>query len=105
MCLTGGACRRGCGAVPGAAPHHRSHPDNRKEHAMSVSASPTDLAAFLAAPDHVVAAVAPATVIYAPSGTLRQAALAGVTHNDDYPRWILPQMIATIEMFFRLGVK
>lgn len=64
------------------------------------------LAAFLDAPAEQVARVAPATVIYAPGGTRRNAVLAGISpQSDEYARWTREHMIATSDLFFRLGVR
>lgn len=61
---------------------------------------------FLAAPPSVVAAVAPATLIYAPGGTRRRAALAGIEpHSDSYAEWSRRQMLRTCELFFAHGVR
>jgi hypothetical protein len=61
---------------------------------------------FLAAPPEQIAAVAPATVIFAPGGTRRGAALAGIApHSDDYARWSRDQMIACAQRFFALGTR
>jgi hypothetical protein len=65
-----------------------------------------DLAAFLSAPEHEVAAVAPSTVVYTPGGTRRAAALAGIKPGSDhYATWSRQQAIARFDLFFRMGVK
>jgi hypothetical protein len=64
------------------------------------------LEAFLVAPAEEVARVAPATVIFAPGGTRRSAALAGISpQSDTYAHWIREQMIAGNTMFFQHGVR
>jgi hypothetical protein len=64
------------------------------------------LESFLTAPAEEVAQVAPATVIYAPGGTRRRAALAGIApHSDAYVHWSREQMLASVGLFFRLGVR
>src|SRR5690349_23889732 len=61
---------------------------------------------FLDAPAEQIAAVAPATVIFAPGGTRRQAALAGIApQSDEYAFWSREQMIACAHRFFALGVR
>lgn len=61
---------------------------------------------FLAAPTEQIAAVAPATLIFAPGGTRRGAALAGIApQSDEYARWSREQMIACAQRFFALGVR
>jgi len=61
---------------------------------------------FLTAPPEQIAAIAPATVIFAPGGTRRSAALAGIApQSDDYARWSREQMIACAQRFFALGVR
>lgn len=60
---------------------------------------------FLSAPDDVVAAVAPETMVYAVGGTRRSAALAGVAMGDDYARWSEPRFRATSALCFRFGVR
>jgi len=64
------------------------------------------LTMFLNGPVDQVAAVAPATVIFAPGGTRRAAALAGIDpHSDAYVAWSRGHMIACVERFFSLGVR
>lgn len=60
---------------------------------------------FMDAPDHVVAAAAPETMIYAAGGTRRAAALAGVALGDEYARWSEPHFLATSALCFRFGVR
>lgn len=61
---------------------------------------------FLSAADADVAAVAPATVVFAPGGTRRAAALQGISpQSDDYARWTRERMIACSQRFFQLGVR
>jgi hypothetical protein len=67
---------------------------------------PPALVAFLNGPAGEVAAVAPATAIFAPGGTRRAAALAGIDpHSDEYVAWSRGRMIACIAGFFELGVR
>lgn len=50
--------------------------------------------------------VAPETVLFAPGGTRRRAALAGVSpQSDEYARWSRERMITCIDVFFRCGVR
>jgi hypothetical protein len=61
---------------------------------------------FLHAPLEQVAAVAPTTLIYAPGGTRRQAALAGIGPDSDaYPRWSAEHMRADTALLFQYGVR
>jgi hypothetical protein len=61
---------------------------------------------FLSAPDEVVAAVMPPTVVYASGGTRRSAALSGISaQSDDYARTQRERMVACFDRFFRLGVR
>jgi hypothetical protein len=67
---------------------------------------PPHLSEFLNGPADQVAAVAPATAIFAPGGTRRAAALAGIDpHSDEYVAWSRGHMIACIARFFELGVR
>lgn len=66
---------------------------------------PPSLQEFMEAPDHVVAAAAPETMIYAAGGTRRAAALAGVPLGDEYARWSEPRFRAASALCFRLGVR
>lgn len=67
---------------------------------------PPDLAEFLAAPIEQVANVVPATVLFAPGGTRRAAALAGISmQSDDYARWSRERMIECAGLLFRFGVR
>jgi hypothetical protein len=64
------------------------------------------LTAFLDGPIEQVIAIAPATVIFAPGGTRRAAALAGIDpHSEEYVAWSRGQLIDCVERFFRLGVR
>lgn len=60
---------------------------------------------FLAAPEEVVAAVAPETMIYAAGGTRRAAALAGITLGDAYAHWSAARFLSTSSLCFRLGIR
>jgi hypothetical protein len=71
---------------------------------MAEETRPT-LEDFLAAPDAVVAAVAPVTAAYAPSGSRRQATIEGVPIDERYMEWSRPQMVENLALFFRLGVR
>ena len=72
----------------------------------SNESNPPALAEFLAAPDEVVAAVMPPTVILSLGGTRRSAALSGVSsQSDDYARLSREKMVACFNLFFRLGVR
>lgn len=64
------------------------------------------LAEFLAAPLEQVVRAAPPTVLFAPGGTRRSAALAGVgPHSDDYANWSRLQMLGCLERLFKHGVR
>ncbi|HEX5692535.1 MAG TPA: hypothetical protein VFX76_21115, partial [Roseiflexaceae bacterium] len=64
------------------------------------------LTSFLNGSIDQVAAVAPTTAIFAPGGTRRAAALAGIDpHSEEYVAWSRGHMIACVERFFKLGVK
>jgi hypothetical protein len=64
------------------------------------------LADFLAAPPSAVARVAPATLVYTPGGTRRQAALHGIAPNSDaYVRWGTERMLESFAAVFELGVR
>jgi hypothetical protein len=67
--------------------------------------APPDRAAFLAAPDAEVAAIAPATVVYAAGGTRRVAAQAGITLDEAYIEYTRAQLVENLALFFRLGVR
>jgi hypothetical protein len=68
-------------------------------------AAPT-LAEFLAAPPEQVAQIAPATLVYTPGGTRRQAALAGIDpRGEGYVRWGRERMIASFTAIFETGVR
>jgi hypothetical protein len=60
---------------------------------------------FLGAPDEVVRAVAPVTMIYAAGGTRRSAALAGIRLGEEAPLWIAPRILASASLCFRYGVR
>ncbi|MGB0385194.1 MAG: hypothetical protein ACPGWR_10250 [Ardenticatenaceae bacterium] len=61
---------------------------------------------FLAAPVEEVAKIAPATMIYSPSGTRRAAVLTGVSgQGHDYASWSRKRMLECIDLIFRHGVR
>lgn len=62
------------------------------------------LEAFLAAPDAEVAAVAPATAIFAAAGTRRRAALERVPPGQ-YSEWAIRELGENAAIFFRLGIR
>lgn len=71
-----------------------------------MSTAPPSLEDFLAAPIQRVAALAPATMIFAPGGTRRRAALAGISpRSEAYARWSREQMIACCALWFDHGVE
>lgn len=73
---------------------------------MSKSSGRPSLEEFLSAPIEQVRAVAPSTVIYAPGGTRRQAALAGISpQSDDYAAWSRQRMVESIEALAQVGVR
>lgn len=60
---------------------------------------------FLAAPHEVIAAIAPRSMVYAPGGTRRSAAFAGIEPGSErYLRWLSEQMLPCLETIFRYGV-
>jgi hypothetical protein len=68
-------------------------------------ASPT-LEAFLSAPAERVAQAAPAAMIFAPGGTRRRAALAGISpQSEEYARWSRSEMIDCCARWFEHGVR
>jgi hypothetical protein len=68
--------------------------------------SPPTREAFLAAPVEQVAQVAPATMIFAPGGTRRRAALAGISpQSEAYAGWSRAQMIECCARWFEHGVQ
>ena len=68
--------------------------------------TPPSLRDFLKAPPEQVARVAPATVIFAPGGTRRAAALAKIDpHSDEYLTWSRSRLIDCLARFFSLGVR
>lgn len=71
---------------------------------MAQNAVP-ERATFLAAPAAVVAAVAPATAVWAFGGTRRRAVMAGIPLDETYIEWSRPQMVENIDLFFRLGIR
>ncbi|QRN94406.1 hypothetical protein JRI60_35475 [Archangium violaceum] len=74
--------------------------------ALVSNVSPPTLAEFLAAPAEQIAAVAPKSMVVAPGGTRRAAAMAGIdTNSDTYVRWSFDCMISQFEMMFRHGVQ
>lgn len=73
---------------------------------MSDTPRPPTEAEFLAAPVEQIAAVAPKSVVFAPGGTRRDAALAGVdVDSDEYPRWTFERMVTLFDRAFRHGVQ
>lgn len=64
-----------------------------------------DREAFLTAPDAVVAAVAPATALWIMGGTRRRAVMEGIPLNTSYIEWSRQQMLESLRLFFRLGVR
>ena len=54
----------------------------------------------------MIASVAPSCMVYAPAGTRRQAALAGLrVDSEQYAQWSRTQMIAACNLLFAHGVK
>ena len=71
----------------------------------AASAIPS-LAELLAAPTEQVARLAPATLVYTPGGTRRQAALAGIeAHSEAYVRWARERMVESCGVIFEHGVR
>ena len=71
-----------------------------------MSATIANLEDFLAAPIEQVAAAAPATMIFAPGGTRRRAALAGISpQSEAYAQWSREQMIACCGRWFEHGIR
>ncbi|MFN8443589.1 MAG: hypothetical protein U0175_22615 [Caldilineaceae bacterium] len=67
---------------------------------------PSTLEDFLAAPTEEIAVVAPATMIYAPGGTRRQAVFNGIEPwSEEYMAWALDRMIGCSTIIFEHGVK
>lgn len=62
------------------------------------------LEAFLAAPAAEVAAVAPATAIFAAAGTRRRAALERIP-PETYSEWAIQGLGQNAAIFFRLGIR
>lgn len=61
---------------------------------------------FLAAPRREIMCAAPATMIYAASGTRRQAALAGVdADSEHYVTWSHMQALDAVQLLFDHGVR
>ena len=61
---------------------------------------------FLIAPRAEIARVAPSAMVYAASGTRRQAALTGIdSHSDAYVRWSHIQALEVMQMIFEHGVR
>ncbi|HUS17643.1 MAG TPA: hypothetical protein VM536_21820, partial [Chloroflexia bacterium] len=72
---------------------------------VTTPARPSE-AAFLTADASTIAAVAPQTMVYAPGGTRRDAALAGIGGNGrEFARWSRARMLGFVEMVFRHGVQ
>ena len=71
--------------------------------ATDLSESIPSKAEFLAAPKEMVARGAPAAMVYAPSGTRRQAVLAGFESSSEaYAHWSRGQMIASCRADLRV---
>lgn len=66
---------------------------------------PPSLEEFLRSPVETIAAVMPATVIFASGGTRRSAALAGIELGDEFARWNRQRMLAVCQLFFQHGVQ
>ncbi len=61
---------------------------------------------FAAAPDDVVAQVAPATAVFSAGGSRRAAVLAGISpQSNAYVQWARQQNLATFALLFRHGVR
>jgi hypothetical protein len=72
---------------------------------MEFTPTPTQ-AEFMAAPIQAVRAVAPATLIYGPGGTRRQAALAGIPFQSDaYAAWTHERMVESLAVLSHIGVR
>lgn len=72
---------------------------------MTQTATPS-LADFLAAPVEAIARVAPATVVYAPGGTRRQAVFEGIEPwSEEFIDWAWKHTMASAELLFRHGVR
>jgi hypothetical protein len=67
--------------------------------------APPDRATFLDATDAEVAAIAPATAVYALGGTRRRAAMEGIPLDETYIDHSRPQMVDNIAIFFRHGIR
>lgn len=77
--------------------HHRS---------FRTANSSITLDEFLAAPQRDVRRVAPQAIVYAPSGTRRQAALAGIDSSSDaYAAWSRSQAMSSVQLLFDHGVR
>ena len=72
---------------------------------MSLSPQP-DLEAFLNAPHQEVASVAPETLVFAPGGTRRSAAFAGIQpESEAFVHWSRRQVSAVFTLMFAHGVR
>ena len=71
---------------------------------MTEPANTPTLEEFLAAPDAEVAAVAPATAIFAAAGTRRRAALEHIP-PEQYSEWAIKGLGENAAIFFRLGIR
>ncbi|MCA9242228.1 MAG: hypothetical protein KDA37_18580 [Planctomycetales bacterium] len=61
---------------------------------------------FLAAPDDVIAAVAPRSMVYAPGGTRRRSVFDGVEPwSVEYVQRSYTDMVACLDVIFRYGVE
>jgi hypothetical protein len=71
-----------------------------------ISGECPDFETFLTAPIEDVRKVAPTTMIYAPAGTRRDAALAGIpARGDAFADWTQKRFFACLELIFHLGVR
>lgn len=65
-----------------------------------------DWNAFLHADAHMIAPLVPASVMYLPGGTRRQAALAGIqVDSEEYPQWSRTKMMDSFHTLFRHGFR
>lgn len=71
---------------------------------MTESSHTPTLEAFLSAPDAEVAAVAPATAIFAAAGTRRRAVLERVP-PEQYSEWAIKGLGENAAIFFQLGIR
>lgn len=71
---------------------------------MTISGNMPDIESFLALPDAEIARVAPSTVLFAPAGTRRRAALDNIP-SEQYTAWAIQKLGHTVQLFFQLGVR